>query len=437
MVLNNLGERLSETFRKIARLPKIDKEELDAVLRDVQRALISADVDVELVAELCDRIRKKITSEKQIAGLTLKEILIKTLYDEIVSLLGSGRSPELKPQRILVVGLFGSGKTTTIGKIAKWFKTRGLKTGLVACDLYRPAAQTQLKQIGEKVGVPVYAEGKNSQDVAKNAIKKAKEDVLIFDSAGRDALDKELAKELKEMEKTIKPDETWLVLPAELGQAAKAQTEGFQKIVKITGIVITRMDGTAKGGGALSAAKITGANVIFLGTGEKIDDIESYEPKRFVSRLIGWGDIQGLLEKAKTAGIEEVSVLPERFTLNEFYEQLKNIQKMGPIEKIVEHIPGFGMMKIPKDMLNIQESKMKKWFFAIQSMTKEERENPEIIKGTRIARIAKGSGVPESDIKELLRYYKMLKKIIKQFSGKKLKRGMFGRFGKLWQNMNV
>ncbi|RLJ08304.1 MAG: signal recognition particle protein [Candidatus Aenigmatarchaeota archaeon] len=430
-------ERLSGTFRRIIGLSKFDKEEVEAVLRDVQRTLISADVDLELVAELTDRVRKRVLEGKPEPGMTLKELFVKTLYDEIVSILGEGKQPGLKPQKILVIGLFGSGKTTTIGKLAKWFKSRGLSVGVVGCDLHRPAAQAQLKQIAEKVGASVYLEGKDPVDIAKRALK-AKEDVLIFDSAGRDSLDRKLAQELKELEKVIKPDEVWLVIPAELGQAAKKQTQGFQKLVGITGIIITRMDGTAKGGGALTAAKLTGAKVVFLGTGEKLEDLESYEPKRFVARLIGWGDLEGLLERAKLAGIEPKKEIElERFTLNDFYEQIKNMQKLGSLDRIVQHLPGFGMLKLPKDLLSVQEEKLKRWSYAIQSMTPEERENPEIIRGSRIRRISKGSGVPESEIRELLKYYKQIKKLLKQLGGKKLKRGILGRFGKLWQGMNV
>jgi signal recognition particle subunit SRP54 len=303
---------------------------------------------------------------------------------------------------------------------------RGLKPALIACDTHRAAAQEQLRQIGQKIGVNVYLDGKNPEEIAKNALKNAKEEVLIFDSAGRDALDNELAKELKNLCNIIKPDEVLLVIPADIGQTARKQSEEFNKLVGITGVIITKLDGTAKGGGALSACSV-GAKVKFIGVGEKIEDIEEYDPPRFVSRLIGYGDIQGLLEKAKEAGAEKLSekILEGEFTLNEFYEQIKSIQVMGSLNKITEMIPGMPHMKIPKEMLEIQESKMKKWRYMIDSMTLEERKNPEIIKSTRIDRIAKGSGTKPEEVREMLKYYKQIKKIIKMTRG--MKRGPFAR----------
>ena len=434
-MLEKFGSGLKETFRKIARLGVVDKEAVDAIVRDLQRTLIQGDVDVAMVSELSGRIKERILKARPPEGLTLKEYFVKTLYDEIVDFLGreKGEIP-LRKQRILVVGLFGSGKTTTIGKLAKWFKVRGLNPGLVACDTHRAAAQAQLGQLGGKMGVPVYSEGSSPEDIARNALKKAKEDILIFDSAGRDALDQELARELKELGKIIRPEEVLLVIPADIGQAARKQSEEFHRLVGITGIVVTKLDGTAKAGGALAASSVSGASVKFIGTGERPDDLEGYDPKRFVSRLIGYGDIQGLLEKAKQAGLEQGSVkkmLEGRFTLNEFCEQIKGMGKMGSLSKVMEMIPGASGMKIPKGMLDVQEEKMKKWKHIIDSMTPEERENPEIIKAQRIKRIAKGSGTSESAVRELLKYYKQTKKVMKLTKGGKgLKRGPLAQIAK-------
>ena len=434
MVLEKLGSSLKQTFRKITGLGVVDKAAVEAVVRDLQRSLLQADVDVALVSELSKTIKKKVLEEKPPAGITLKEYFIKTLYDEIVSFLGKEKeSLELKPQRILLIGLFGSGKTTTAGKLAKWFKTRGLSTGLVACDTHRPAAQEQLEQIGKSLGVPVYKEGKNPKDIAKNALKTAKEDVLIFDSAGRNALDKELAEELKELKSVIKPDEILLVIPADLGQAARKQTEEFERLVGIRGIIVTKLDGTAKGGGALVASSLSGAKVKFIGTGEKPEDLEAYDPQRFVARLIGYGDLQGLLEKAKEAGITEDTakqILEGKFTLQDFVNQISQVRQMGSLSKIMDMIPGLGM-KIPKDMLDVQEDKMRKWEHIMKSMTPEERENPEILNFSRIQRIAKGSGVAEKDVRELLKNYKQVKKLVKVTKGgKAFKRGPFARLAK-------
>ncbi len=428
MVLDKLGSSLKQTFKKIAGMSIVDKDAVEAVVRDLQRALLQADVDVQLVAELSEGIKKRVLGAKLPPGLSLKEQFIKTLYDEIVRFLGKEPgSIELKKQRILLIGLFGSGKTTTVGKISRWFKTRGLKSGLVACDTHRAAAQTQLKQIGKQLGVPVYSEGKKPEDIAKKALKSSKEDVLIFDSAGRDALDAELAKELKKLGALIKADEVLLVIPADLGQAARKQSEEFSKLVGITGIVVTKLEGTAKGGGALAAASTVKAPVKFIGVGEKLENLELYDPKRFVSKLIGYGDIQGLLEKAKEVGIKEEGMkklMEGKFTLNEFYEQIENMQKMGPLSKITEMIPGMGGMKIPKGMLDVQEGKMKKWRHIIDSMTPKEREDPDTLNPSRISRIAKGSGTSEADVRELIKHYKQVKKIMKiTKGGKGLKRG--------------
>ena len=432
MVLDKFGDTLKSAFRKIAGLSVVDKEAVEAIVRDLQRGLLQADVDVELVAELSGNIKKKVLSEKPPAGFTLKEYFIKILYDEIVNFLGSEKGEiELKPQRILLIGLFGSGKTTTAGKIAKWFKTRGLHPALVACDTHRAAAQEQLRQIGKSLEVPVYSDGKKPADIARNAMQKA-EDILIFDSAGRDALDKELAEELKELSKIINPSEVLLVIPADIGQVARKQSEEFNKLVGITGIIITKLDGTAKGGGAIAAAAVSGAKVKFIGVGEKVGDFESYDPKRFVSRLIGYGDIQSLLEKAKEAGIEpSKKILEGELTLDDFLEQIKSVQKMGSLSKLIEMVPGASGMKIPKDMLEVQEDKMKKWKHIIDSMTKKERANPDIIKASRINRIAQGAGVTESEVRYLLKYYNQTKKVMKMAKGGKgLKRGPLAQIAK-------
>lgn len=335
MVLDNLGSSLKDTLKKIAGLGVVDKEAVQAVLRDLQRALLHADVDVSLVSELSQKIKKRVLERKPPAGLTLKEYFIKIFYDEIVAFLGEevGEIP-LKKQKILLIGLFGSGKTTVTGKLAKWFKVRGMKPGVVACDTHRAAAQEQLKQLAKKVEIPVYYEGGKPEEIAENALKKSKEDILIFDSAGRDALDNDLTKELKNLAKIIEPDEIFLVLPADIGQAARKQSEEFNKHVGITGIIVTKLDGTARGGGALAATSVSGAKVKMICVGEKLENLEAYDPKRFVSKLIGYGDIQGLLEKAKEVGVgadkESVERLLEgKFTLNDFLDQIKNMQKNG------------------------------------------------------------------------------------------------------------
>jgi signal recognition particle subunit SRP54 len=435
MVLKGFGDSLKTTFRKIARMGVVDKEAVDLVVKDLQRALIQADVDISMVAGLSASIRKRVLDTKPPSGITIREHFIKILYDELVKFLGAQKGDlDLKPQKILLIGLFGSGKTSTAGKLAKWFKTRGLSVGLTACDTHRPAAKDQLRQLGKKVDAKVYEEGKKPKDIAKSAIKQSKEEVMIFDSAGRDALDKGLAKELKDLGKQIKPDEVLLVIPADIGQAARKQAEEFNKLVGITGIIVTKLDGTAKGGAALAAASVSGARVRMIGIGEKLGDLETYDPKRFVGRLIGYGDLEGLLEKARDVGVSKEAaekMLKGDFTLNEFYDQIGSMQKMGNLSKVVDMIPGMSNVKIPKGMLDVQEEKMKHWKHAINSMTPDEKAHPETIKHSRVVRIAKGAGIPQGEVRELLKYFKQTQKIMKMTKGGKgLKRGPLAKFAK-------
>ena len=430
----DFGTGLKDVFRRLAGMAVVDKEAVEASMRELQRTLLQADVDVLLVSELTGRVKKRVLAE-QTAGMTLKEIFITVLYEEIVAFLGKEKGElELKKQNILLIGLFGSGKTTTAGKIARWFKARGLRPALVACDTHRAAAQEQLRQLGRQLDVPVYDEGKKPKDIANNALKKSKEDVIIFDSAGRDALDNELAKELRELREVIQPDEVLLVIPADIGQVARKQAEEFRQLAGITGIIITKFDGTAKGGGALSAAAASGARVKFIGLGEKAEDFESYDPQRFVSRLIGYGDLEGLIQKAKEAGVSDVDaekLLSGKFTLQDFYEQIEQMQKMGSLSSVMNMIPGLSGAKLPSGFADVQEGKMKKWKFAIQSMTPWEKENPDEIKASRISRIAKGAGANEAVVRELLSHYKQSKKVMKMAKGGRgLKRGPLAQFAR-------
>ncbi|MCD6403488.1 MAG: signal recognition particle protein [Candidatus Aenigmarchaeota archaeon] len=426
----SLGKSLSNLMKRILFSKRLDKKEVESFIKELQRVLLQADVSVELVKKISDNLRKKCLETKPPPGLTLREHLIKTLYEELVELLGKEPSSLIGKRRIMLIGLFGSGKTTTAGKLAKYLQKQGLKPALVACDYHRPAAPDQLKQIGEQIGIPVHVnKDKDPFKAAKEGMEKFKQmDSIIFDTAGRNALDKELADELKKLGRIINPDEVLLVIPADIGKVGGKQAEEFNKLVGITGVVITKMDGTARGGGALAACAATGAKVKFLGTGERLDDLEVYDPIRFVSRLIGFGDLQALMEKAREAEIKEEDVkkiVEGSFTLADFYKQIEAMQKMGPLDQLAQMIPGLGYT-LPQDILQIQEEKMKKWKAIIQSMTPEERENPSIINKSRIERIAKGSGTKESEVRELLRQFEKMKKLIKSMGGiKGLKRGAF------------
>ncbi len=427
IMFNSLSKGLSSVIRKITTGTTLDKEAVQNIVQDIRKILVQSDVDTSLSNQICENIRTKTLKNDIPKGLTLRENVLKVIYDELVDLLGGTPANINKKKKIMLIGLFGSGKTTTSGKLAKYFIKQGLKPGLVALDYHRPGASEQLEQLGKQINVPVhYDKNKNVFDAAKNGMEKfSKLDVIIFDTSGRNALDGNLANELKKLNEIIKPDESILVLPADLGKIAKVQAEEFHKIVGITGVIITKMDGTAKAGGSIAATSVSGAKVKFIGVGEKLDDFELYNPTRFVSRLLGLGDLQTLLEKAKEIEINKDSVervMEGKFTLKDFIDQIEAMEKMGPMSQIVNMIPGMGN-KISEDKLNQQEGKLKKFKHIIQSMTKEERELPSIINLSRIIRISKGSGKNETDVRELLNQYNSMKKMMKQFGGGGMKRG--------------
>lgn len=442
-VLEKLSSGLKEALRKIAGAGYIDARTVDELVKDLQRTLLAADVDVKFVFELTQKIKERALNEKSPAGMTAKEHVVRIVYDELVNFVGKKAEIPIRPCKILFIGLFGSGKTTSIFKAAKFYQKRGLRPAVIGCDTHRPAAMDQVQQLSEQTNIPCFAPKglKNPIEIALKGMEQfKKQDILIFDSSGRDALDKELANELKKLGEVVKPEEVLLVIPADLGQAARLQAEEFKKLVGVTGVFITKMDGTAKGGGALTSCAVTGVPVKFLGTGEKLDAIEIFEPERFISRLIGFGDLQSLLERAKEAIPEQKAkqiaekIAEGKFSLTDFYEQIKAMSAMGGLNSIMSQIPGFGRMKLPKEFdFSKQEDKMKKWSYAIQSMTLEEKENPELINPSRIARISKGSGVSEVEVRELLRSYEQAKKVMKMMAGSG--RGLFGRLAKKFKGI--
>jgi len=443
MVLEKLGSSLKKTLSKVAKTIFVDDKLINELVKDMQKALLQSDVNVKLVFELTNTIKDRAKKESLPKGLTKKEQLIKIIHEELIKFLG-GKDNKIKigkkPFKIMLVGLFGNGKTTTAGKLAKFYSKRGNKIALVGLDVHRPAAMEQIEQLAKKLKIDVFLDKKE-----KNAVKIWKKykkdvekyDVVIVDTAGRDALSKELIKEIKNLTKEIKPKETLLVLGADVGQAAQEQAQSFHDNCGVTGVIATKMDGTAKGGGALTACAVTDSPIKFIGVGEKPDDLEEFSPERFVGRLLGMGDIEALLEKAKDAISQEDAedlgkkLLKGEFNLIDLYEQTKAMKKMGPLNKVMEMIPGFGNIKMPKEMLQNQEVKLDKWRYMMDSMTKKELEDPEIIKGQRVERIAKGSGVSVSDVRELIKQYKMSKKMMKKFKGKKGMKGM----EKMMQNM--
>tara|TARA_Y100000310_G_scaffold316947_1_gene369249 strand:- start:5559 stop:6932 length:1374 start_codon:yes stop_codon:yes gene_type:complete len=425
MVLEKLGSALKKGITKISNAIFIDKKLIDEIIKELQRALIEADVNVELVFQLSQKI-KKLALDEKIKGIDKKEQLIKLIHDEIENLLGKGKELKLqKNTKILFLGLYGSGKTTTISKLGFYYSKRGRKVALLGLDTQRPAAMDQLEQMAKKAKVPVFIDKKEKSP--EKIIKKYKKeldkyDLILVDTAGRDGLNKELTKEIKSIEKEIKPDYRILVMPADIGQAAKTQAQEFQKALNIDGVIITRMDGTAKAGGALTACAETNSPVFFIGVGEKVHEIETFDPSSFISRLLGMGDLNALLEKVKSATTEkqqkriESRLKKGKFTLLDLYSQLESMNQLGSMDKILGMVPGLGnaTKKIPKAQLEKQEQKMKHWKYAINSMTEQEIENPDILEKQtpRISRIAKGSGTTTSEIRELLKQYKLLKEML-------------------------
>jgi signal recognition particle subunit SRP54 len=339
----------------------------------------------------------------------------------------------------MLVGLYGQGKTTTTGKLGKHFKKKGLNLGLIAADVHRPAAFDQLSQIGEQIQVPVFGSSDNNdaEKVVKEGLEEFKElDVVIVDTAGRHALDEELISEMKSISKIVKPDEILLVMDATVGQQAGPQAQAFHDAVGVSGVILTKLDGSAKGGGALSAVAVTKAPIVFVGTGESLDSLETLDPDRFISRLLGMGDLQTLLERAEEVldaeSAEDTArkMLSGKFTLIDMQEQMEALTKMGPLSKVMEMVPGMsGMMK--KGQMDETQDRLEKFKVLMNSMTKEELENPKIIKRSRINRIAKGSGSDPQEIRELLKQYNQSRKMMSNLGGdRRMQQRMMKQFGK-------
>lgn len=426
MVLDNLSSSLKNTLSKIKNSMRVDRNLVEEIVKEIQKALLNSDVNVRFVLEITKKIRKRAIEEED-ESLNKREQLITIIYEELSKFLGDEKEFELKDSqnRILLVGLYGQGKTTTAGKLANYFKTRGKKVALISTDTWRPAAYEQLKQLGEKLNINVFGDEKekNPNNIYlkfKNELKKF--EIIIIDSAGRDSLNQELVDEISSLNEVISPTDTFLVLGADVGQTAQKQAEMFKEKLNISGVIITKMDGTGKGGGALSACSIVNAPVKFIGVGENISDLEKFNSQKFVSQLLGMGDIDTLLEKAKIAMDEKKAkdmnskIMSGEFDLNDLYEQLKSMNKMGSMSKLLNLIPGMSGFNLDKKTIKEQEEKMKYWKFAMDSMTNEEKKHPEIINVSRIKRISMGSGTSIKSTRELLKQYKQMKKMFSMFS---------------------
>lgn len=432
----DLGKGLRQALAKLTGKTLVDEAAVKEFLRDIQRVLISSDVPVKLVFELSKRIEKKVLGEDRASGLNLREQVVRAVYDELVALLGEKYEPLLKPRKILLLGLYGSGKTTTCGKLAAFYKKRGLSVALICADTDRPAAYAQLQQLSAKCGAPFHGiEGeKDAGKIIQTHLPLIKEDIIIVDSAGRSGFDEELVKQLKTISDLVKPEEKILVMSADVGQVAGRQAEQFHSAVGLTGVIISKLDGSGKGGGALAACHAASVPVLFTGLGEKLEDLEAFDSKKFVGRLLGFPDFEALMDKIKsvadTQQLQEQAM--EKLTLGSFYAQLKAARKMGPLSSVFSMM---GMTDLPADAMKVSEQKLKKYEAMISSMTPKEREDAALLKKQkgRIDRVAKGSGCKPEEVRELLSQFEKMANLMQGFKKnrglrKKLER-MMGKSG--------
>lgn len=437
MSIDRLGSSLYEAIKKVFRASVIDEATVKELVHDIQKALLQADVNVQLVLDISKRIEERALKEKVPPGVSRREHLIKVVYEELTRFLGEKSIPiKIEPGKrkvIMLVGIQGSGKTTAAAKLARYFQKRGLKPAVVCVDTYRPGAYAQLQQLANRINVPFYGDlkAKDPVKVAFDGLKQfGDKDIVMIDTAGRHKEERELIEEMKMLEKSLKPDEVILVIDGTIGQQATVQAKAFHEATPIGSILVTKMDGSARGGGALSAVAATGAPLKFIGTGEKVEDIESFVPSRFVGRLLGMGDLETLIEKVheaevKVPGKKAKAILSGKFTLTDMYEQFEAMKGMGTFRKLLKMLPGMSY-NIPEDLLNTAEGRLEKWRVMIQSMTSEEKDDPKIFNASRMKRVAKGSGTSEKEVKELLKQYVMMRRMLKTLRRKK-KLPFFGK----------
>ncbi|TFG97435.1 signal recognition particle protein [Candidatus Thorarchaeota archaeon] len=436
MVLEGLGKSLHSAMKKLFGANVIDEELVKELVKDFQRALLVADVDVNLVMAITERVQKQALDENIARGVSRREHIVRVVWDTLAFYLGEKAVPLTinpgKPNLVMMVGIQGSGKTTTIGKLARYYQKRGIRTGVICADNFRPGAYNQLKQLAEKSNVPFWGDDgeKDAVKLAKNGFKEMKNkgvELILLDTSGRHREETSLIKEMRDISKSVHPQEIVLVIDGTLGQQAGIQAGAFQKATEIGSIIVTKLDGSAKGGGALSAVAATKAPIKFIGVGEGMDAIEPFNPTKFAGRLLGMSDIRGLIDKVREAEIEVEDdamkrIMKGQFSLRDMMAQLKQLKKMGPIGKVMEML---GLQyKLPEGMAEVQEENMKKWEVIMNSMTKEELDEPKLIKASRIKRIAKGSGTSLKDVRDLLKQHDQMKKMMKQMG--KQRRGRKG-----------
>jgi signal recognition particle subunit SRP54 len=425
MVLESLGGSLRGALKKIASASRIDKQVVDEAVREIQRALLQADVNVKLVMNLSNRIRDRALSEKPAPGMNPREHVINIVYQELINLVGKSSPVSLEKQTIMLVGLQGSGKTTTAAKLATFFQRKGLRSAVVCADTFRAGAFDQLKALCEKQGVFFYGEKGNpdAPAVARRGLEASKKyDVAIVDTAGRHALEEDLIQEMMDIDAVVTADHKLLVMDAALGQQASEQAKAFNRAVGITGVIITKLDGTAKGGGAMSAVAETNSSVAFIGVGETPSDLERFEADRFISRLLGMGDIKTLIERAQETKVEEEvdveALMRGKFTLKDMCKQMEAINKMGPLKQIMQMLPLGGLgMDLSDQEYQVTKDRLEKYRVIMSSMTEAELEDPKIITASRIKRISRGSGTQPEIVRELLKSHKAMQKALKGMRG--------------------
>ncbi len=429
MVLEGLSNSLRETFRKISGSSYIDKKIIDEMVRDIQRALLKGDVNVKLTIELSNRIKERAENEKPPAGMPPQDYILKIVYEELLNILGKGSNLKLVPQTVMLVGLYGQGKTTTAGKLAKFFAKKGLSTALISADVHRPAAYEQLKTIADQSGSRFFGiKGeKNPDKIYREALKELGDiPVKIVDTSGRDSLDKELLEEISRLKKLVNPDEILLVMDATVGQQAGPQTQALLDATGLTGVIITKMDGTGKGGGALSAVSKAGVPVFMIGIGEHLEDFEIFNPKKFLGRLLGMGDPEALLELAQETEMDEEKaeetmnkIVSGKFNLMDMYDIWEKFAKPSIMKKMMDALP---LNKLPNKaagMLDMDaaQDKIAKYTVILDSMTYKELENPDMINAKIIKRVSRGAGTSEQDVRNLMKEFKAMKNNAKMMKG--------------------
>jgi signal recognition particle subunit SRP54 len=443
-MFENLTERLQRTFKNLRGQGKLSEEHLDAALAEIREALLEGDVAVSVADDLLANIRKKALGQEVMLQLSPDQQVVKIVRDELLNLLGKHAKPlfaSRPPSVWMIVGLQGSGKTTTTGKLAKWLTQHGHRPIVVSTDVYRPAAREQLSQVAKSIGISVWPGAGTDKplEIVRGAIKEAKlsaSDVIIVDTAGRLHIDDELMNELSALKKELQPTEILFIADAMIGQDAVRSAGEFHKRLGLTGVILTKLDGDARGGAALSISKVSGAPVKFVGLGEKYDALEGFYPERIVSRVLGMGDIMSLIERAesafdrKTALELERKLRKEEFTLEDFRDQLKQIRKMGPLDQLVDMLPKVGpLQNLPKDAA-VDEKKLTQVEAIINSMTNEERRDHNVIDGKRRKRIAKGSGTSVQDVNQVIKQYLQMRTMMKQYGALAARSRMKG-LGKL------